>query len=96
MGITPKIRLTGHIDVPAGRLASIEAALVEHKALTRAEPGCLTFSVEPCDLVEGRFLVSELFRDQAAFDAHQARVMASDWGRISAGIPRSYKTEAVG
>jgi quinol monooxygenase YgiN len=93
VGVTKKIRLTGHIDVPADRLASVEAALAEHIALTRAEPGCITFSVEPCDQVEGRFLVSELFRDQAAFDAHQARVKASDWGRISAGIPRNYDIE---
>ncbi len=93
--MTPKIRLTGHIDVPTDRLDSIEAALVEHKALSRAESGCIAFSVEPCDQVEGRFLVSELFRDQAAFEAHQTRVKASDWGRISAGIPRNYKIETV-
>lgn len=91
-----KIRLTGHMDVPADRLESIQAALAEHKALTRAEPGCISFSVEPCGQVAGRFLVSELFRDRAAFEAHQARVKASDWGRISAGIPRSYKTETIG
>lgn len=93
--MTQKIRLTGHIDVPAGRLASIKAALVQHIAQTRAEPGCLTFSIEPSGQVEGRFLVSELFRNQAAFDAHQARVRASDWGRISAGIPRNFKIEQV-
>ncbi len=95
MGVTKKIRLTGHIDVPADRLASVEAALAEHIALTRAEPGCITFSVAPCDQIEGRFLVSELFRDQAAFDTHQARVKASDWGRITAGIPRIYDVEQV-
>ena len=93
MGMPPKIRLTGHMDVPANRLASIQAALVEHTALTRAEPGCISFSVEPCEQVAGRFLVSELFRDQAAFEAHQVRVKASDWGRISAGIPRAYRIE---
>ena len=91
----PRIKLTGHIDVPFDRLASIEKALKEHTRLTRAEPGCITFSVEPCDQVEGRFLVSELFRDQAAFDTHQARVKASDWGRITAGIPRIYDVEQV-
>ena len=90
------IRLTGHMDVPDDKLASASKALEEHIALSRAEPGWLFFSAEPRDQVEGRFLVSELFRDQAAFDAHQARVKASDWGRISAGIPRSYKIEAVG
>ena len=32
----------------------------------------------------------ELFADQNSFDAHQVRVRASDWGKITDGIPRSY------
>lgn len=91
----PQIRLTGHIDVPADRLPAIEAALADHIAVTRAEAGCLLFSVEPSGEVPGRFLVSELFRDRAAFDSHQARVRSSAWGLISAGIPRSYTIEEI-
>ena len=84
------VTLTGHIDVPVERMEEIQAALPAHIALTRAEPGCLSFDVSPCTDVKGRFLVSEAFVDQQAFDAHQARAKASDWAKASEGIPREY------
>jgi quinol monooxygenase YgiN len=84
------VTLTGHIDVPSERVADIQAALPTHIALTRAEPGCLSFDVSPCPDVKGRFLVSEAFVDQQAFDAHQARTGASEWAKASQGIPRDY------
>jgi len=84
------VTLTGHIDVPAVRMEDIQAALPAHIALTCAEPGCLSFEVTPCPDVEGRFLVSEAFVDQQAFDAHQARTKASEWAKASEGIPRDY------
>jgi quinol monooxygenase YgiN len=40
--------------------------------------------------VPGRFLVSEVFSDRAAFDAHQERTRNSDWFAVTAGIPRDY------
>ncbi|GKY87654.1 putative quinol monooxygenase [Sinisalibacter aestuarii] len=89
------IRLTGHIDVPEPRRAAIAAALPEHIRLTRAEPGCLAFEVRPDPAMPGRYTVAELFASRAAFEAHQARVAASDWGRISAGLPRSYTIDEV-
>lgn len=63
--------------------------LPRHIELTRAESGCLHFDVEQTDdpLV---WTVSEKFVSQAAFDTHQARVGASDWGRATAGIKRDY------
>lgn len=90
-----EVRLTGHIDVPPDRLEAICAALVDHIRLSRAEPGCLSFDVQPCKQVPGRFLVAERFVDAATFEAHQTRTKASDWGRISAGIPRSYSVEGL-
>ena len=84
------VTLTGYIDVPMERMKDIQAALPVHIALTRAEPGCQHFDVHPCPDVEGRFLVSEAFADQQAFDAHQARAKASDWAKVSDGIPREY------
>jgi quinol monooxygenase YgiN len=86
-----KVYLDGHIDVPKTRLDAVAAALPAHLALTRAEPGCLSFNVTPCTEVAGRFLVSEAFANQAAFDAHQARTKASEWFEVTAGIPRDYK-----
>ncbi|WP_095589766.1 putative quinol monooxygenase [Actibacterium ureilyticum] len=91
----PRIRLTGHIDVPADRRAAVMAALPDHIRLTRAEPGCLAFDVTPDPSVPGRLLVSELFTDQTAFDAHQARAGASDWAQVTAGIPRHYSIDHV-
>lgn len=89
------ILLTGHIDVPADRLAAVTAALPEHIRLTRAEPGCLSFDVTPDPKVDGRFNVRETFASRAAFDAHQDRMRASDWGRITAGIPRAYELKEM-
>lgn len=82
--------LQGHITVPAARLAAVRSALAEHIALTRAEPGCLSFEVSEDDAIPGQFNVREVFEDQAAFDAHQARTQNSEWFRITQGIPRDY------
>ncbi|MCG7518120.1 putative quinol monooxygenase [Ruegeria sp. Ofav3-42] len=85
-----KVILKGHISVPADRLAQVRDALPEHIALTRAEPGCLSFDVEEEAAVPGRFNVSEVFASQVAFDAHQARTKASVWFEVTKGIPRDY------
>ena len=87
------VYLEGHIDVPADRLAEVSAALPDHIALTRAEPGCLRFDVTPSPNIPGRFDVSEAFSDQAAFDAHQSRAKSSAWAEITAGIPRDYRIQ---
>ena len=84
------IELSGYIDVPEGRREAIAAALPLHIALTRAETGCLRFDVTPDPDVKGRYNVNERFDDRASFEAHQDRVRASEWGEISAGIPRNY------
>lgn len=85
-----RIFLDGHIDVPPERLEGVRAALPEHIRLTLAEPGCLSFQVSESGDVAGRFEVSEVFVDRAAFDAHQQRAKASAWFDVTAGIPRDY------
>ncbi|GAL33648.1 arginase [Vibrio maritimus] len=75
-----KTILKGHIEVPENELSVVIEALQNHKALTRAEPGCLVFSVEQDANQPTRFIVYEEFVDKAAFDHHQARVADSDWG----------------
>lgn len=89
------VLLDGHIDVPADRLAAVEAALPDHVRLTHAEPGCLFFSVTPCREVAGRFIVSEIFADEAAFERHQARGAVSPWAEVTKGIPRQYEIRTV-
>lgn len=73
---------------------TVRAHLPEHIALTRAEPGCLRFEVAATGdpLI---WSVSELFATQEAFDAHQARVRASEWGRATVGIRREYEIAEV-
>lgn len=89
------VTLKGHIDVPADRLEQIRAGLVEHIRLTRNEPGCLSFDVTEDPAIPGRFNVAEAFTDSDAFRAHQTRAQASDWARISAGIPRDYSVTGL-
>ncbi|NOC90826.1 putative quinol monooxygenase [Ruegeria sp. HKCCD6604] len=88
-----RVFLTGHIDVPVDRLEEVRAALPDHVKLTRAEQGCISFDVIEDQSRPGRFNVSELFADQQAFDTHQARTRASDWSRVTQGIPRDYRME---
>lgn len=88
--------LTGHMDVPKARYPQVKAALEWHIKKTREEPGCLMFKVEPCRDVQYRFLVSEKFVDQEAFDAHQARTKESAWAEVTRLIPREYEVRVVG
>ena len=87
MGVT----LTGYLVVPAGDRETVNAHLPEHIGLTLAEPGCVSFEVRPDPDHADRFLVNEHFRDNAAFESHQARVKSSDWGRATAHLARKYE-----
>lgn len=91
-----RVYLTGHLDVPADRLEQVRQALPQHIALTRAEAGCVSFEVIEDNTVTGRFNVSEVFENRAAFDAHQARTKASEWFRVTQGIPRHYTITTEG
>lgn len=91
----PNIVLTGYIDVPVSRLEAVRSALPDHIALTRAEPGCLSFHVEEDPNTAGRYNVSERFTDRVSFDAHQTRMKASRWATVTAGIPRHYTVTEV-
>lgn len=85
------VELTGRLVCEHDREAEIVLRhLPRHIELTRAEAGCLQFDVTQTGdpLV---WTVSERFVDRAAFDAHQARVAASEWGRATAGIERNYQ-----
>jgi quinol monooxygenase YgiN len=85
------IRLTGTLRCATPEDARlVERLLPEHIRLTLAEAGCLSFTVLPQE--DGlTWAVDETFADRAAFQAHQARTVASDWGRATAHIPRSYQ-----
>ena len=63
--------------------------LPRHIELTLAEPGCVSFTVVPTS-DERVWQVDERFVDEAAFEVHQRRVAASEWGHATAGIERDY------
>lgn len=89
------VTLKGFITVPKDRIGAVRTGLAEHIRLTRAEPGCISFDVTENPDVPGRFDVSEAFTDSEAFRAHQARASASDWARISEGLPRDYEVTGL-
>ena len=90
-----RVRLTGYIIVPKGDLALIERELPRHIALTRQEPGCIAFEVEQSESNRLRFDVAEEFESREAFDHHQERVKASDWGAVTANVERHYEIVGV-
>ena len=90
------IRLRGQlICMTEDEAQAVRLHLAAHLALSRAEPGCLTFDVSPGDdpMV---WEVMEAFRDRASFDAHQARTRDSVWFAATRGILRDFKMEEVG
>lgn len=90
MGMTGNVELTGRITIPAAEHAEMVPLFEEHARLSRGEPGCLRFEVTPDPRNPELFRVSELFVDEAAFEAHGARTRASDWGRRSAHLVRKF------
>jgi quinol monooxygenase YgiN len=89
-GMTPQVVLSGQLVCASDdEVAVVQQHLPRHIDLTRAEQGCISFDVHQTD--DRRvWQVDERFIDDAAFDAHQARVGASEWGRATAGIERRY------
>lgn len=85
-----KIRLTGRLICQSdAEIATVNKLLPRHIELTRAEPGCISFDVQP-NGAPGVWDVSECFKDTASFEEHQARVKTSEWGHKTAGIQREY------
>lgn len=91
----PMVALEGRlICADAAQMMTALAMLPEHVDLSRAEAGCLRFDVWQDDdpLV---WNLAELFRDADAFDAHQARTAASDWGKGSTALRRDFARREV-
>lgn len=91
----PQVRLSGQLVCRSlDEAAVVIGELPLHVSLTRAEPGCVWFEVRRTDdpLV---WQVEELFADEVAFEAHQERVRASEWGRATSDIERRYEIETV-
>ena len=85
-----KVRVEGFLEVPSNRLGKVAAAIPDHIALTRAEPGCLDFTVSQDAIADDKFLLWGIFVDQTAFAQHQARAGSSPWGLVTAGLDHHY------
>lgn len=101
---------TGGTEIPLarplvalhGRLICRDAAqmmlaldlLPEHARLSRAEPGCLRFEITQDDdpLI---WTLDEIFADEDAFAAHQARATDSAWGRRSGDLGRDFHRHSL-
>jgi quinol monooxygenase YgiN len=85
------IHVTGTLTCSTAAEADIvRQFLPEHIRLSRAEPGCLTFNVDPTDdpLV---WRLDESFTDKAAFKAHGDRTRSSAWFTATAGLARNFE-----
>ena len=83
--------LEGYIKVPFEELETIKTHLSEHIKNTLNEDGCLEFEVKQDDIDQCVFHVFERFIDSDAFNAHQVRANASDWGVITKNVERVYE-----
>ncbi|WP_020109955.1 antibiotic biosynthesis monooxygenase [Nocardia sp. 348MFTsu5.1] len=88
--MTPQVVLTGQLVCASdAEVTAVLLHLPRHTELTRAESGCISFEVLRTD-DPYVWQVDERFADAAAFNIHQDRVAASEWGRATAGIERRY------
>ncbi|WP_343317376.1 antibiotic biosynthesis monooxygenase [Arthrobacter sp. TMP15] len=89
------IILTGQLICQSDHeTAVVTEFLPRHLELTLAGSGCISFAVEQSDN-PWVWDVSESFQDARSFELHQARVKASDWGRATANIKRSYSVSGL-
>ncbi|HSF63223.1 MAG TPA: antibiotic biosynthesis monooxygenase [Paracoccaceae bacterium] len=87
------IRVRGHLRcMTADEAAAVAAHVADHIALSRAEPGCLSFHIVATDdpIV---WALDETFRDRPAFDAHQARTRDSAWFAATRSVLRDLRIE---
>ena len=85
------IHVTGTLTCATEAEADIvRRHLPDHIILSRAEPGCLTFNVEPTANPQV-WRLDESFADRAAFEAHQVRTRTSEWFTVSARLARDFK-----
>jgi len=85
-----QVSLSGWVALPAHRRDVVMRALPRHIRRTRAEPGCLEFRVVLDPLTRQRLLVSETYINEAALEAHRARLARSPWALFSRGLSRHY------
>lgn len=91
----PMVALNGRlICQDAGQMLTALTLLPEHVRLSRQEKGCLRFDMwqDEDPLV---WHLAELFVNDEAYGAHQARTQSSEWGRASITLGREFRRAHV-
>jgi quinol monooxygenase YgiN len=65
-----EIRVIAHVQAQSGAESAIRDALIALVRATRAEPGCLSYTLHEDPTRQGQFYFYEVYRDQAALDHH--------------------------
>ena len=71
--------VVGTIRLPAANLAAARPAMARMIAASRAEDGCLAYAYAEDVLEPGLIHIRELWRDQAALDAHFRAAHLAEW-----------------
>lgn len=91
------IVLTATYVVREGEEAAVEALLREMAALTRHEPGCITYIAQRSREQPRKYLLYEQYRDQAALEAHstadyfQEKVLGEIVPRLESRVREFYE-----
>ena len=78
---------------PADKAEEAERMLIELRDASRAEAGCLAYDVARGVDDPGVFVLHEVWRDQAALDAHYAE---EHFARLGVNGIRKLATERIG
>jgi autoinducer 2-degrading protein len=83
----PKFATVGTIEVEPRRRDQLLPSLMAHKArCLKDEPGTLQFEILLPSYVETKVLLYEVYRDEAAFDAHRSGPSFARWREETAGM----------
>ncbi|MGR6919874.1 putative quinol monooxygenase [[Actinomadura] parvosata] len=73
-----------HLQVRPGRLDAFRQGIETNARASRQEPGCLRFDVLRSEEDPHRFVLYEIYRDQAAFfTEHRAAPHYAAWRRVA-------------
>ena len=71
--------IAGTVRVPPPNLAGLKPHMAKMLAASRAEDGCVTYSYAEDVAEPGLIRVFEVWRDQAALDAHFKSAHMAEW-----------------
>jgi quinol monooxygenase YgiN len=83
----PKLAILGTFEAAPGRRDQLVPLLMAHRArVLKDEPGTLQFEILTPHDDAAKVLVCEIYRDDAAFDAHRASPSIARFRAESAGM----------